>query len=53
MGEEGPGHEGGVHGGPHGEGAAAAHDASVPRGQGGTGGTHKDVAQMQVKSMNT
>ena len=53
MGEEGPGHEGGVHGRPDGEGAAAADDAPVPRGSGGAGGTHQDVAQMQVTSMNT
>ena len=51
MGEEGPGHEGGVHGGPHGEGAAASHDAPVSRGPGGAGGTYQDVAQMQVTSV--
>ena len=50
VGEERPGHEGGVHGGPHGEGAAAAHDAAVPRRPSGAGGTHQDVAQMQVTS---
>ena len=53
MGEEGPGHEGGVHGGSHGEGAAAADDTAVPRGPSGAGGTHQNVAQMQVKSVNT
>ena len=53
MGEEGPGHEGGVHGGPDGEGAITTHDATVSGGQSGPGGAHQNVAQMQVSFVCT